>query len=204
MTFNNIKSLFQTIVTSHDILKGFGLGNLFEINGKLKPGLTYPLMWVVPLDSVPTEQTKQRKFNVLMLDLVKKDKSNRDEVWSDMEQCMDDLVKILRNESDDYELLNEPIYFPIDEDHGDWLTGWATDIVIQTDLKSNYCDIPSDMIPTHDNKNYVTITDQDGNIVATPKPGEIYYVIVASGIDEGGASQTYTMQVVDTNLQIQP
>lgn len=197
MTLNNCISLFNNIVTSHYMLKGFGFGNLFEINGQMKPGLQYYLLWVIPLESTTTEQTKQRKFSLLTLGLVKKDLSNRDEVWSDTEQCMDDIIKILRNESDAYNLIGEPSYVSITEEHGDWVTGWQTEIVIETDLNSNYCDIPSDMIPAHDNIDYATVYDQNGNEIAKLRPGQSYNVIVASGIDEGGSNQTYTIQIVD-------
>lgn len=181
------------------MIKGFGFGTMFEINTDMKPGLKYYLLWVIPLDSITTEQTKQRRFSLLMLGIVKKDESNRDEVWSDTEQCMDDVIKILRNESDDYELVGDPQLNPVTEQHGDWVTGWQTEVVIQTAFNSNYCDIPSDMIPVQPNNNYATVYDQDGNIVRTLRPGDSYNVIIASGIDEGGASTTYTIQVLDIN-----
>lgn len=44
------------------------------------------------------------------------------------------------------------------------------------------------------------IEDQDGNIVRRLRAGETYRVIVASGIDEGGPAQEYTIQVVDIGL----
>lgn len=144
MTLNNVIDLFRNIVTAHYYLRGFGFGNIFEQNGSLKEGLEYPLLWVVPLESTPFLQTKQRRFNLIVVDKVKKDKSNRNEVWSDTEQAMDDIVKILRYESDDYELKNDPVSDPIDEQYADWVTGWASPIVLETNLASNYCDIPKD------------------------------------------------------------
>lgn len=197
MTLNNCIYLFKNIVSSHYMLKGFGFGNLFEINGQMKPGLQYYLLWVIPLESTTTEQTKQRKFSLLTLGLVKKDLSNRDEVWSDTEQCMDDIIKILRNESDAYNLIGEPSYVPVTEQHGDWVTGWQTEIVLETDFNSNYCDIPSDMVNSMESNSYATVYDQDGNIVTKLYPGAFYNVIIASGIDSGGSSTTYSIQVLD-------
>lgn len=197
MTLNNIKDLFRNIVSSHYMLKGFGFGPEYEINGQMKPGIQYYLLWVSPIDSVTTAQTKQRKFSLMVVGLVKKDESNRDEVWSDTEQCLDDVIKILRLESDDYTLIGDPVATPGTLETGDGVSGWHTEIVIETDLNSNYCDIPSDMIPAHDNIDYATVYDQNGNEIAKLRPGQSYNVIVASGIDEGGSSQTYTIQIVD-------
>lgn len=146
MTLNNIIQLFQNIVTAHYNLRGFGFGNIFEINGSLKPGLNYPLLWLVPLDVTTTDQTKQSRFLVLVLDLVKKDQTNRDEVWSDTQEVILDVIKILRNESDDYNLVGDPITFPVAEQHGDWLNGWQSELTIETNLNSNYCDVPKNEI----------------------------------------------------------
>lgn len=142
MTINNVIDLFEGIKNDHEQLEGFGFGNLFEINGQIKPGLKYNLLWLVPLESVTTQQTKDRRFLLLCLGKVNKNKDNRNDVWSDTEQIMDDVVKILRNESNDYELVGDTIYTPIDEEHADWVTGWQTEIILRTDFNSNYCDIP--------------------------------------------------------------
>lgn len=47
--------------------------------------------------------------------------------------------------------------------------------------------------------NYPKIVDQDNNVVTELKAGQRYQVILASGIDEGGPSQTYTILVTDIN-----
>ncbi len=197
MSTIEIIKLFRDISEKHYELKGFGFGNIFEIGGSIKPGLTYPLLWVVPLDSVTLEQTKQRRFLLLVVSLVQKDLSNRDNVWSDTEKTLDDIIKILRNESDDYELVGDPILNPVSEQHGDWVTGWQTEIVLQTEFNSNYCDVPADNLSQGTIINYATVLDQDDNIVTKLYPRQTYRVVIASGIDEGGASQTYSIQVVD-------
>jgi hypothetical protein len=139
MTFNNIKDLFKSISVAHEQLKGFGFGNEFEINGADNE---YPLLWIIPLESITNQQTRVRKFFMLVVSVGKHDQSDRDEIWSDTEQVFDDVIKILRNESDDYELLNDVIKFPVSEKYSDWVTGWQAELEIETDLNSNYCDIP--------------------------------------------------------------
>lgn len=144
MTLNNIIALFQSISDKHYQLEGFGFGNIFEINGGIKVKDKYPLMWAVPLESIGRNQTKERIFLIIIVSLVDHDQSNRDNVWSDTESIADDVIKILREDSNDYELINEPVKFPISEKFSDWVTGWQFEVVIQTDLNSNYCDIPAD------------------------------------------------------------
>lgn len=141
-TLNNIIQYFSDFATNHLQLNDFGFGNIFELNGEIKPGLNYNLLWVVPIDSLTTEQTKQRRFLILVLGLVKKDFSNRDEVWSDTEQILDDLIKKLRIEEEYFDLVGDPLLTPVSEKHGDWVTGWQSEIVIETEFNSQPCDIP--------------------------------------------------------------
>lgn len=128
--------------SGHYQLHDFGFGNLFEINGEVKPGLAYYLLWVVPIDSITTEQTKQRRFLVIVCGLVKEDLSNRDEVWSDTEQIMDDLIKKIRFSEEDIDILGEPLMTPISEKFGDWVTGWQCEMTLETKADSNTCNIP--------------------------------------------------------------
>lgn len=184
-TVNNIISFFQNIVTKHYQLNDFGFGNIFEINGEIKPGFRYNLLWLVPMDSITTEQTKQRRFLVIVVGLVKKDMSNRDEVWSDCEQILDDVIKILRYDNDDYTLIGEPILNPVSEKHGDWVTGWQTEVVIETDFNSNYCDIPASDLNFNEanEESFVQIVNTDtGEVLYNRRLGETQYVQVLTDV----------------------
>lgn len=194
MTVNNVVSLFENIASAHYNIHGFGFGNIFEINGEIKPGLTYPLLWVVPVDSTTTENTQQRRFLLLVVSLVKKDLSNRNEVWSDCEQTLNDVIKILKNESDDYNLIGDPVLTPVAEKHGDWLTGWQADIVLETDFNNNYCDIPSSNISSPVAvPGYGIIKDQHGNIVTTLRRGEVYYIEILETVQQTLGTVTPTI-----------
>lgn len=177
MTINNIKALFQNIASGHYQLQGrFGFGNLFEVNGNMKPGIHYPCLWVVPVNSTTLDQTQQRTFNILSLGRLDKDKNNRDEVWSDCELILNDVIKILRNESDDYEVVGDPVLEPFDEQYGDWLGGWAAQVVIQTQFDNNYCDIPSsDITSPNSPSGYGIIKNQFDAIIRTLGRGEVMY-----------------------------
>lgn len=146
MTYDQIITLFNNIAVAHKQINEFGNGRLFEMDGTMKPGLNYPLLWAVPVSSETLENTKNRRFILLVLDQVKKDESNRNNVWSDCESILDDVIKIIKNESSDYNLIGDPSLTPVTEFHGDWVTGWQSEIVIETNLNNNYCDVPKDNI----------------------------------------------------------
>lgn len=143
-TFNELKALFKNIRTKHKQLKSFGFGEEHEINGAKEEDRIYPKLWIIPVDSITREQTKERTFEFLCFDLVHKDEENEDEVLSDTEQILDDIIKILINESDDYSIIGEPQLFPFTEKYMDDVTGWRTLVTVETKFNSNYCDIPTE------------------------------------------------------------
>ena len=186
MTLNQQKQLFQNIATAHDMINGFGFGNLFEKNGNVKDGLEYNLLWVVPTGSTIAEQTIIRTYNLLVLGQIQKDKSNRDEVWSDCEKIASDIVKIFRNESDDYNILGEPQFLPIDESDADWLAGYGGTVTIETEFASNYCDIPMQGFgsPVTQDGYGVIKNVETGEIIKTLKKGETYYITILDTIEQ--------------------
>jgi hypothetical protein len=131
----------------------------------------------------------------MVLNLVKKDLTNRDEVWSDTEQIIDDVIKIFRNESDSYELIGDPVLLPVTEEHSDWVTGWQTDLVIQTEFNSNYCDIPADgfhspvLVPGYG----VIKNIETGEVIKTVKKGEVYYIEFLDTIEQSLGNVTPTI-----------
>jgi hypothetical protein len=186
MTLNQIKELFSNIATAHKQIKDFGYGMPWEVEEKMNGNIKYPLLWVVPISSATFEQVKERTFLLMVIEPPIKDKNNRDEVWSDSEQILDDIIKIFKYESDNYELIGDPILFPIDEDHTDWLSGYRAEITLRTNFAKNYCDIPAFpfISPEYLALTTVTIKDQDGNVLATLKGGQSYEVTVFDTIQD--------------------
>lgn len=142
MTFNQMIALFRSVSTAHEQIHSFGFGEEWEINGAAEEDRKYVKWWVIPIDSITKEQTLERTFEFLVFDLVKKDESNEEEVSSDTEQIIHDLIKILKNESDNYNVTNEPQAFYFTEKYADDVSGWRCLVTIETDFASNYCDIP--------------------------------------------------------------
>lgn len=195
MSINQQKQLFQNIATAHEMIRGFGFGNLFEQNGNVKEGLDYNLLWVVPVSSTPTEQTIIRVYNILILGKIEKDKSNRDEVWSDCEKIAMDIVKIFRNENDEYNILGEPVFEPIDEDRSDWVAGYGGTVTIETNFASNYCDIPmTGFFSPVTVEGYGVIKNvETGEVIKTLKKGETYYITILDTIEQSLETVTPTI-----------
>lgn len=140
MTYNQIITLFRSISNASKIIHEFGTGELWEIDGFIKPGIEYPLLWVVPVGTIVNEQTVNRTFTFLCMDVVSTDKSNEQDVLSDTELALQDFVKVLRNESDEYTLIGNPNIIPFKEEFADWCAGWRVDFVIETNFNSTTCD----------------------------------------------------------------
>lgn len=142
MTINNIKTLFESIADNHFQIKSFGFGKVQEIEGV--DSAQYVRMWVVPGSSTILDNTIERTFTILIFDLVHKDDSNQTEVLSDTEQILDDVVRILKYDNDNYTITNQPTLNPFTERFGDDTTGYSADIVIESDHLQSTCDIPMD------------------------------------------------------------
>jgi hypothetical protein len=197
MTLRQVKNLFNNIATAHKEINDFGFGEIWEIEEKTNKNIKYPIMFVTPVQTEHQENVNDRTFTVLIFDMVRKDYDNQVNAWSSTEQILEDVIEILRKESDEYEVVGNPILIPFKEDFSDWATGYRADIVLRTNKTVTHCNIPADsFISPSASKYYVTIKDQNGNTVKTVKPGETYSVIVATGIDSD-LTATSTVIVID-------
>lgn len=195
MTLNKALALFENIANAHHQIMDYADGEIWEIEEKMNKEAKYPLMFVSPIQSITQEQVKDRSFNVLIMDVPSKDDRDVREIQSDAEQILDDIIKIFRNESKDYELVGDPILLPFKEENSDWVAGYRTEITLRTDFANNYCDIPaSDLGGGSIDFTTVTIYDQNGNVIANLKGGQSYSVVVASGIDD---TLSATVTIVD-------
>jgi hypothetical protein len=205
MTINQQIQLFSNIADAHKQIKDFGFGEPWQIEEAMnkKKGVKYPMMWVAPISSTTFEQVEERTYMFMIFDLVSKtkeaDKNNRNEVWSDAEDILKDIIKIFKYESDDYELVNDPILFPFQEEMTDWVTGYRAELTIRTQFSKNYCDVPAYpfISPEYLALTTVTIKDQFGNVLATLKGGQSYEVTVFDTIQD-----TITLNVTTITDQL--
>lgn len=144
MTLNQIKTLFKYIGDSHYFIKTTEYGTVpskVEANTDKK---LYPAFYQVLTDSTQLTNTIQRTYTLIVCDLVYPGQENLDEVHSDTEQTLSDIIKILRQESDYYDVIGDPQIVPFKDRYGDAVAGHEATVVIETLYNSGFCDIPSD------------------------------------------------------------
>lgn len=141
MTYNQIITELQTISLANPFVKFFGTGELWEVEGNLKPAMDNLIVWAAPVTSTVEDNQNLRTFNLLCMGRPHKDKSDEQEVLSDSEAVLKDIIKALRF-SDNYDIQGTVTLTPFKEDFGDWLTGWNAEITIVSDESNNPCDIP--------------------------------------------------------------
>lgn len=189
LTINQIDELFGNIAKAHEQISDyFFTVDISQIEAWMNTEVEYPALVVILMDGTTQEQVKLRNFQVMVMDVPKKDKSNLVEVLSDTEQILDDVIEILKKNSFNYDVIGDPQTFPYDEKHTDWVSGYRAEVLLQTEKKVTLCNIPAgDIIdPPVLNYNTVEIVDQDGNVlqVIQAKPGAKYVVTVLTGIDD--------------------
>lgn len=143
MTLNQLIALFQAIGTAHYFIKTTEFGEVPDKTEATTETTLYPAFYQVPTNTVTRDNVVERSFSFIVCDLVFPDHSNLNEILSDTEQTLNDIIKILRQESDDYTLINDPQLVPFKDGFGDAVAGWYVDIVIQTINNNAYCDIPA-------------------------------------------------------------
>lgn len=188
ITINNYKDLFEDIKTAHYQLNSYGFGPEWKINELMNKGITYPCLYIIPIGSITLDQVQHRRFEILVfdkVDVVDTLNESNIEVLSDAEQILNDIIKILKKETDNYDLVNEPDLEPFQAEYKDVVTGYKAEVVIASELNSNYCDIPaSSFVSPGGSTTSVTIVDQSGNVLATVSGGGSYTVTVLSGIND--------------------
>jgi hypothetical protein len=146
-TYNNLLHLFELFSEAHYQVKRYGNGELADIEELINDAQTFPILWSNLIDiQYPLENRKQYNFNILIFDILKNDKSNEQEVWSDSIQIAEDFVRFLNhNATDKYEVIGTPIINTFTERFTDFVAGCNLNITIELDsvLQSD-CGIPMD------------------------------------------------------------
>lgn len=196
-TLNNIIQFQQDFATNHRQINSFIFAPTSEFDSLEQ--IKYPLLLVDVESCSQKEQEENFIFRVIICDQIKPDLRNEQDVLSDCKLMLNDFVAYFRQTK-----FSE--YFSIETDFSsdcftkgfaDDVAGWDCKITFKKYLDLDLCGIPMAGVPTYPNQLLVTIYDQNNNVVTQLSPGQQYQVIVASGIDEGNSTQTYTIQVLD-------
>ena len=151
LTYNQILKEFSDFASAHKQIQNFGNGDLWEIveHNQLLD-FNYPLFWVVDQPATLGEGTFTWNFNVLAMDLVKKDESNENDVKSDMCQVLLDLLGYFEqktsttNNSDwlKVQLVRSGTMTSFTERFEDELTGFGMNIGLKIPFNYDNCNLP--------------------------------------------------------------
>ena len=194
---NEIVQLLEDIATNHYQIRGFGFGDPWEYLASETPKT--PIMWGMLGNTSRSDIEVTYNYKLLVMDLVKRDESDENEVLTDTQKIIFDVIAQLNSNT----YYNE-FYFsassslePFTERFDNSVSGWAVDISFRVPSENDPCQVPTSGTPTL-NGTYTTILDQNNNIVSLVPCGGYYSVIVASGIDEGSSTNTtYSNAVID-------
>lgn len=199
MTHNEFIKLFTDISTNHRDINSFGSGDLWEYMANEGATLNPVTMWVFVQPNSVVGGVDNPKYSIVIMDAVDKGEGNEDEVLSDTLRIAKDILAVLRQPYyEDFFQFDKNVTFDnFTERFDSEMSGWQFDITFKQPFTYDGCQVNMSSLPNIYTTDVVRIVDQDDNLVTTVNPGEQYSVIVASGIDEGNSTTTYTNQVVD-------
>ena len=78
LSYNQINELFNQVAIAHYQIKRFGSGELSEadINKFISDNQEYPVLWMTPVSVTTNSNVLLYSLNLLVFDLVNKDKDN--------------------------------------------------------------------------------------------------------------------------------
>jgi hypothetical protein len=191
MTLLESIQLFSDIHANHKFLKtgGFNYGNFQQIS----PNVSYPGFFVNNVSTVPIESHLIRTFEVYIVDLVNQDRSNEQNVKSNCEESLLEIIEFLRKESIHYTLVNEPQILTVDDTFGDAVSGVQCELSLRmVNDKTNYCGLPFDLFGLDPNFNVECATGFDSYSGFSGFSGRSGYSGF-SGFD-GLSAQVYTQE----------
>ena len=91
----------------------------------------YPLVYIVPSNVMPTENTTEFSFDIYCFDIIQKDRANIITILSDTQQILNDLY-IYYMDSNDYsfDVVGVPTFAPLNNDLLDYAAGWQMNITL--------------------------------------------------------------------------
>lgn len=146
---NQIRSIFQNIADSHWMIHDFNYGNEWEMT-EVRPGETkvqYPLLYVVPRESVYPKGAIHHNYYLYVFDLVKKGESNEMEVESDTFKICSDIVALLNSQKFYDITLDRPsvrVEAVMTEKSPDELTGHRMSITLTERFAADACAVPGE------------------------------------------------------------
>jgi len=141
VTLNQLIGKLQTIATNHEQINSFFFGDIADL-GTEKP-MQYPVLFADVAPSNFTYKVIGLNLQIMVMDIVKKDLSNENDVISDTLQIIEDVIIELRNPSEIFLIQDSINLTPFSDSQGDEVSGWTANITINIPSTYNSCAVPS-------------------------------------------------------------
>ncbi len=169
MTLNNIEAIFKDIANRHKQINSFYNQQAFDVTSVEE--VIYPSL-VINTNEIKLPKTaggytsKNYSIELQIIDLVHKDESNKQEVLSDVDSILNDIVSELSSHPVYIEsgitLLGDITLNPLKQAYGDEISGWNTIFVLELPHMHSWCGSPLELLEGVDNTpKGVTITDAE-------------------------------------------
>ena len=145
VTLNMLYDLFRSVGSSNTIIQTTTIGDIFEVD---LVETKYPLLHIGTETATYDTSSLTYTFQFIVMDLVKKDESNEEEVLSDMLQVIGDVLSVLLNTDfdDDFLDFRQVIQIqqnitcePFTERFDNEVTGWTAGINIVVEFNASAC-----------------------------------------------------------------
>lgn len=129
--------------TPHLEVKKYGAEFLEQFGNLATDGSNYPVLFIVPINIIVSENVQNFTFDAYCLDIILKDRSNIDSILSQTQSILTDLYNFLRYEDNilDIDVVTDANMIPINNYLLDYDSGWKMTITIELPT-STICDIP--------------------------------------------------------------
>ncbi len=141
VSLNQLIAKLQTIATNHEQINSFFFGDIADL-GTEKP-MQYPVLFADVAPSNFTYKVIGLNLQIMVMDIVKKDLSNENDVISDTLQIIEDVIIELRNPSEIFLIQDSINLTPFSDSQGDEVSGWTANITINIPSTYNSCAVPS-------------------------------------------------------------
>jgi len=140
-THNQIINEFEKFCTDHFQINSFYSGKTWNFQTKTN---IYPAVIMLPIPSSIQTGKINLSYNIFITDILNKDRSNLDDLYSDTLLMITDMVSFFRdNENLNFSLSEDTVQIePFEEEFDDILCGWMATITLEIPYTSNTCYIP--------------------------------------------------------------
>lgn len=127
---------------NHRQIRRFGSDFVENLQNFATDTEQYPILYVVPNDSIFNENTTTFTIDIYCLDIIQKDRSNINNILSDTNLILSDLKKwILDGEVYVFDVINNPTVTPLNNALLDYCAGWF--MTLEVDCPTyGVCEIP--------------------------------------------------------------